>query len=139
MSELTREKVEHICKFLVEEHLSKDASMILAHDAALRAKVEAQRTRIEQLEKELEEYRGIAEKIGAEKAISQLATLSALREVVEGLTLLSQQDPLRSHPLWDEWVNGPDYRTKSFKQRLAKRLLAQLAEIPPQDAGAKEA
>lgn len=55
--------------------------------------------------------------------------LSALREVVEGLKLLSMQDPQRSHPLWSEWVNGPDYRSKSFKMWLAQRLLASLGEV----------
>lgn len=49
---LTREQVEYICKFLVEEHLSKDASTILAHDAA-------QRETIARLEKEVTKWRSI--------------------------------------------------------------------------------
>lgn len=63
----------------------------------------------------------------SDKAIPVIE-LSSLAEVVEGLELLSMQQPQRSHPLWGEWVNGPDHRTKSFKQWLAQRLLAQLEE-----------
>ncbi|TKB81925.1 MAG: hypothetical protein E8D44_13195, partial [Nitrospira sp.] len=105
MSELTREQVEYICKFLVEEHLSKDASTILANDAAPRATIEQQAVELERVKfelglrnewaslhaddvirlkrqlaamtRELEEYRSIAEKIGAEKAVSQLSASQA--------------------------------------------------------------
>lgn len=63
------------------------------------------------------------------KGYVPVVPLSALREVVEGLELLSHQQPQRSHPLWGEWVNGTDYRSKSFKQWLAHRLLASLGEV----------
>lgn len=49
---LSREQVEYICKFLVEEHLSKDASTILDHDAALR-------TRVVELEREVEKWHAL--------------------------------------------------------------------------------
>lgn len=61
--------------------------------------------------------------------------LSALREWLE---LLAQKEPLINHPLWNEWWYSPEYRTTPFKRWLAQRLLANLTEILPQDAGGKE-
>lgn len=105
MSELSREQVEYICKFLVEEHLSKDASTILDHDAAQRLTIEQQAGEIDQLKAEALAERDRANQeiehvkdvlsgaIDANEAlIARLAAMTAERDEACGELLVSLDD-----------------------------------------------
>lgn len=94
---LTREQVESICRFLVEEHLSTEAATMLAHDAAQRQALAQQAQRITEWE---DQWR----KTNAQYEASAKAVTRQAQELAQRTT--ERDDAERREQQWEQ-----DYAT----------------------------